>query len=99
MATVVVPWTDTYVLDEPLFRHEIASLLAAEYTHLYVFGTAGEGYAVDDAQFERIARVFVEEMRGGGAEPMVGPIMWLDSSDMKSMYDGCRPGTPGPPGT
>jgi len=74
MATVVVPWTDTYALDEPLFRHEIASLLAAEYTHLYVFGTAGEGYAVDDAQFERIARVFVEEMRGSGAEPMVGVI-------------------------
>ncbi len=74
MATAVVPWTDTYAFDEDLFRHEVATLLAAGYTHLYIFGTAGEGYAVDDAQFERIARVFAEEMRAGNAEPMVGVI-------------------------
>jgi hypothetical protein len=74
MGTVVVPWTDTFVLDEALFRHEIATLLAADYTNLYVFGTAGEGYAVDDAQFEQITRIFVDEMRSGNAEPMVGVI-------------------------
>ncbi len=74
MGTVVLPWTDEYRLDEALFRHEIASLLAAGYANLYVFGTAGEGYAVDDVHFEQIARVFVEEMRAGGAEPMVGVI-------------------------
>jgi dihydrodipicolinate synthase/N-acetylneuraminate lyase len=74
LGTAVVPWTDTYALDEGLFRHEIASLLAAGHTNLYVFGTAGEGYAVDDQQFEHIARVFVDEMRAGGAEPMVGVI-------------------------
>jgi dihydrodipicolinate synthase/N-acetylneuraminate lyase len=74
MGTVVVPWTDSLELDEGLFRDEIASLLAAGYTHLYVFGTAGEGYAVDDAQFEQIARVFVDQMRSGNAEPMVGVI-------------------------
>src|SRR5438874_5481820 len=74
MGTVVVPWTDRFELDEGLFRDEIASLLAAGHTHLYVFGTAGEGYAVDDSQFERITRLFVEEMRSGGAEPMVGVI-------------------------
>ena len=64
----------TYRLDEALFRHEVATLLSAGYSHLYVFGTAGEGYAVDDAQFEQVARVFVDEMRAGGAEPMVGVI-------------------------
>ena len=74
MATVVVPWTEDYQLDEGLFRHEIESLLAAGYSHLYIFGTAGEGYAVDDPRFERVARVFVEHMRAGGAEPMVGVI-------------------------
>ncbi len=74
MGTAVVPWTDSFELDEGLFRAEIASLLAADYTHLYVFGTAGEGYAVDDAQFEQIARVFVDEMRSGNAEPMLGVI-------------------------
>src|SRR5215207_1389819 len=32
------------------------------------------GRAVDDPKFERVARVFVDEMRSGGAEPMVGVI-------------------------
>src|SRR5438046_6926114 len=74
MGTAVVPWTDAFGLDETLFRDEIRSLLAADYAYLYVFGTAGEGYAVDDAQFEQIARVFVDQMRAGNAEPMVGVI-------------------------
>jgi dihydrodipicolinate synthase/N-acetylneuraminate lyase len=74
LGTAVVPWTDTFVFDEALFRDEIVSLLAAGYTQLYVFGTAGEGYAVDDAQFEHISRVFVDEMHAGSAEPMVGVI-------------------------
>jgi hypothetical protein len=74
MGTAVVPWTDSFALDEALFRAEIASLLAANYAHLYVFGTVGEGYAVDDMQFEQIARIFVDEMRSGNAEPMVGVI-------------------------
>ncbi|HEY3061910.1 MAG TPA: dihydrodipicolinate synthase family protein [Chloroflexota bacterium] len=74
LGTAVVPWTDTFALDEALFRHEIRVLLEAGYQHLYVFGTAGEGYAVDEAQFQQIARVFVDEMRAGQAEPMVGVI-------------------------
>lgn len=74
MATVVVPWNDDLSFDDALFRGQIATLLEHDYTHLYVFGTAGEGYAVDDRQFEQIATTFVDEMRGGGAEPMVGVI-------------------------
>jgi dihydrodipicolinate synthase/N-acetylneuraminate lyase len=74
LATAVLPWTETYALDEDLFRHEVATLLEAGYGHLYIFGTAGEGYAVDDAQFEHIARVFAQEMRAGNGEPMVGVI-------------------------
>ncbi|HEX8967516.1 MAG TPA: dihydrodipicolinate synthase family protein [Chloroflexota bacterium] len=74
MATAVVPWTEHYALDEGLFRDEIRTLLAAEYAQLYIFGTAGEGYAVDDVLFERIARVFADEMRAAQAQPMVGVI-------------------------
>jgi dihydrodipicolinate synthase/N-acetylneuraminate lyase len=74
MGTAVVPWSDTFTLDEALFRDEISALLRAGYENLYIFGTAGEGYGVDDEQFANIARVFVEEMRTGGAEPMVGVI-------------------------
>ncbi len=74
LATTVVPWTERFTLDEGLYRSQVARLLAAGYTHLYVFGTAGEGYAVDDVQYEQVARVFVDEMRQGQAEPMVGVI-------------------------
>ena len=76
LATTVVPWTERFTLDEALYREQIARLLAAGYQHLYAFGTAGEGYAVDEPQFEQVARVFVDEMRQGspGAEPMLGVI-------------------------
>jgi len=74
LATAVVPWTDSYALDEELFHDEIARLLAAGYTHLYIFGTAGEGYAVDERLFEQVARVFSGQMQAAGAPPMVGVI-------------------------
>jgi dihydrodipicolinate synthase/N-acetylneuraminate lyase len=74
MATAVVPWTDRDTLDEARFRQEIGALVEAGYSHLYIFGTAGEGYAVDDALFEQVTRVFVEEIRKHRLEPMVGVI-------------------------
>ena len=74
LATAVVPWTDDLRLDEELFRDEVRSLLGAEYRNLYIFGTAGEGYAVDEPQFQHVTRVFVEEMDAGGAQAMVGVI-------------------------
>ncbi len=74
MATAIVPWTEDWRLDEPRFRRELEMLIAAGYRHVYTFGTAGEGYAVDDAQFLAITRVYVEAVRAGGVEPMVGLI-------------------------
>ena len=74
LATAVVPWTEDWRFDERLFRREVEMLLASGLQQLYIFGTAGEGYAVTDAQFLEIARVFVDAMRAGGAEPMVGVI-------------------------
>jgi dihydrodipicolinate synthase/N-acetylneuraminate lyase len=74
LATVVVPWTADWRLDEETFRRHIKALLANGFRNLYIFGTAGEGYAVDDRQFLQVTEVFAEEMRRGGAEPMVGVI-------------------------
>src|SRR3954451_20989795 len=74
MATAVVPWTEDWRLDEPVFRRELEGLMAAGYRHIYIFGTAGEGYAVDDAQFLAITRVYADAVRAGGVEPMVGLI-------------------------
>ena len=69
------PWDTDLELDEPTFRTEVRAVLAAGYTDLYIFGTGGEGYAVDTARFRRVAEVFGEEVLGKpGIRPMVGVI-------------------------
>lgn len=74
LASACIPWTAAYAFDEPLFRRQVEAFLARGVTHLYVFGTAGEGYAVTDRQFDRIVRAFADAMRGPGNAPMVGLI-------------------------
>lgn len=74
LATCVVPWDERGVfLVEPFVR-QMRSLAGALTRHLYLFGTAGEGYAVTDRQFDEIAGVFVDECRALDVEPMLGLI-------------------------
>jgi dihydrodipicolinate synthase/N-acetylneuraminate lyase len=80
LSTCVVPWDERGEFVESLFVEQVRRLLEGT-RHLYVFGTAGEGFAVTDEQFDRITRVFHDAMRAGGAregeapaEPMVGVI-------------------------
>ncbi len=69
------PWDERDQLDEPTFRAEVRAVLAAGWTDLYIFGTGGEGYAVDTARFRRTTAVFGEEVLGRpGIRPMVGVI-------------------------
>ncbi len=68
-----VPWDENENLLEDVFRREIRHTLA-HYNHLYIFGTAGEGHAVNTAQFRRIVDIFYEETRGEDVHPMVGLI-------------------------
>jgi dihydrodipicolinate synthase/N-acetylneuraminate lyase len=68
-----VPWDEEGNFLEEVFRREVATMLQGT-RHLYIFGTAGEGYAVTERQFDQIVRVFADAMRAGGAEPMVGVI-------------------------
>lgn len=63
LGTVCVPWDERESFLEPVFRRQVRDLRAAGYENLYIFGTAGEGYAVTDAQFRRIAEVFYDETR------------------------------------
>jgi dihydrodipicolinate synthase/N-acetylneuraminate lyase len=74
MVSVVCPWDDTERLDESVFRREIRHAVDAGFRQIYVFGTAGEGYAVDSARFRRVIEVFGDELAGTGATPMVGVI-------------------------
>ncbi len=74
MSTCCVPWDEEGHFAEAIFRRAVRSTLAEGTQHLYVFGTAGEGYAVTDQQFDQIVAAFADEMREGNAEPMVGVI-------------------------
>ena len=51
LATACVPWDAQGRFLESIFRRQVRQLHAAGYENLYVFGTAGEGYAVTTAQF------------------------------------------------
>jgi dihydrodipicolinate synthase/N-acetylneuraminate lyase len=68
-----IPWDEQEKLIEPVFRQEIRHTLA-HFNNLYVFGTAGEGYAVDTPTFQRIVEIFYEETRGEKIFPQVGVI-------------------------
>ena len=68
-----IPWDENEQFLEEVFRREVRMVLE-EFNHLYIFGTAGEGYAVDTPRFQQIVRVFYEETRGHDIHPMVGVI-------------------------
>jgi dihydrodipicolinate synthase/N-acetylneuraminate lyase len=75
LATCCVPWDEQYRFAEAPFRRQVRRLMDSGIRDLYVFGTAGEGYAVTDRQFETITRVFLEETApDADVQPMVGVI-------------------------
>jgi len=69
-----VPWDNQEQLLEPVFREEVRDMLKAGFDHLYIFGTAGEGYAVDLPRFKQVAEIFRQETRDKAAQTMVGAI-------------------------
>lgn len=73
LATVPLPWTEGFELDEALFRQAVARITRELTPHVYLFGTAGEGHAVTDGQFDHIIRLFRDALPAA-AQPMVGII-------------------------
>lgn len=71
MAAACVPWDEQFNFQEDIFRREVRSMVDANIKSIYIFGTAGEGFAVSDGMFETIARVFWDEMKAPGLMPMV----------------------------
>jgi dihydrodipicolinate synthase/N-acetylneuraminate lyase len=74
LATCVLPWDERYRFLEAEFREHVRLVAANVTRHIYVFGTAGEGYAVTDAQFRDIAAIFWDEAQACGVTPMLGVI-------------------------
>jgi dihydrodipicolinate synthase/N-acetylneuraminate lyase len=88
MGTCVVPWDEKGEFIESLFVDQVRASLRLT-PHLYIFGTAGEGHAVSDSQFQRVAQVFHETMRAAGAEAMVG-VITLSLATMIERIAWCR---------
>jgi dihydrodipicolinate synthase/N-acetylneuraminate lyase len=74
LATCVVPWDENYHFLEAEFRRHLQLIAGTITRHVYLFGTAGEGYAVTDEQFRDIAEVFADESNRIGLRPMLGVI-------------------------
>ena len=74
LASCEIPWNDKQELIEETFREEVRDVLEKGFSHLYIFGTAGEGYAVTTSQFDEIVGIFHEETSSEGVHPMVGVI-------------------------
>lgn len=69
-----IPWNEKDQLLEPVFR-EVIRMALKDFQHLYIFGTAGEGYAVDLPRFREVVGIFAEEtLRKPDIHPMVGVI-------------------------
>jgi dihydrodipicolinate synthase/N-acetylneuraminate lyase len=69
-----IPWNEKDQLLEPVFR-EVIRMALQDFQHLYIFGTAGEGYAVDLSRFREVVGIFAEEtLRKPDIHPMVGVI-------------------------
>ena len=60
-----IPWDENEQLLEDVFRREIRHAVE-HFDHFYIFGTAGEGYAVDTARFQQIVGIFRDETQGLG---------------------------------
>lgn len=69
-----VPWDSSYALIEDLFREEVRQVLVQGFRDIYIFGTGGEGYAVDTARFEQVVNVFADATEAPDIRPMVGVI-------------------------
>lgn len=74
MATVCIPWDEKYAFEQDVFVKQLKILISCGITHIYVFGTAGEGYAVSESQFREIVSVFASETAGAKVCPMAGII-------------------------
>lgn len=74
LATCCVPWSERFEFEENIFRRSVRHQIASGIRDLYIFGTAGEGYAVTERQFDEVTRVFLDETEDEGIQSMVGLI-------------------------
>lgn len=87
LCAACVPWTEDFQLDVPLFRKGIRLLCENGAGSIYLFGTAGEGYAVNNAQYLQIVTEFMDEIK---AYPNVIPMVGVISMSMTEIMERIR---------
>lgn len=87
MCCACVPWTKDLKFDEVSFRREIKNFIDNGAKSIYIFGTAGEGYAVNMDMFKTVVKAFVDEC---GKKPDVMPMTGIISTSMMEMMDRIR---------
>lgn len=93
MATACIPWNEEFQFDEASFRRQVKQLTDAGIRCIYLFGTAGEGYAVSREQYQTIVKAFLDQMKGvPGARPMVGVISLSMSEVIERIETGIKLG-------
>lgn len=85
LATVCLPWSGSGEFLETVFRRQVRWLRGKGFGDLYIFGTAGEGYAVTDAVHARIAGVFWDEMREADGAAGTSPGGPVDGRGMRQL--------------
>ena len=74
MATALIPWDQSFSFTKDLFTKQVEHLCAHGIRHIYLFGTAGEGYGVNNRQFKEITSCFTALSSSLDFIPMVGLI-------------------------
>jgi len=74
LGAALLPWQEDFTLDQIQFREHLRNIISQGFQHIYLMGTAGEGYALTDRQFQQVVQIFWEEMQPPGLHPMVGVI-------------------------
>src|SRR5207244_12503939 len=84
------PWNEAYELDTEIFRAEVRRVLAAGFNHVYVFGTGGEGYAVDTPRFRAVVDLFREETRDHSDVHTVVSVIGLSTPEVAARLRSAR---------
>lgn len=87
LCAACIPWRSDFQLDVPLFRKGVRLLCEQGAGSIYLFGTAGEGYAVDRSQYLQIVTEFMDEMK---AFPDVIPMVGVISMSMTEAIERIR---------
>ena len=74
LAACMLPWTPEFKLDVPVFQRHVQQTIDLGYKNIYLMGTAGEGYALSDARFQEIVKLFAAQTVRDGLNPQIGVI-------------------------